>query len=312
MSDFFCSRLEAFESAAIGILLLIIMAKLESFGNLAKSQEDLIKKDFCFSQLFALSFYGKTSQMVNFKGSFKQLLDNDHRYYNESSAYFNYKSPQISLKQEFQTAKVYKTTLEVLPESQKQLKGKLEIEENREEGLSKKSISVEYTQEKVKGKIAITNDKLIKVTAVGLFKAFGAGLDLGLDIEAKRICNYNAALFISTDDYKLILKHTSMNKKAFTLGSITGSLFYRVSQIINVAGVLTYNTNKQIDIKSAIQYSIDKTKVFKARVDNEGVIGISMRNQISPLVTLVTGTQFSLFDFPTPHLQFGFRLKFNQ
>ena len=83
----------------------ITMANLESYSNLTRLQEDLIKKGFSFGQLFALSIYAKSPNNVNFKSSYKQLLNTDHQPTNQSSSYLNYKTSELSIKQEFQTSK---------------------------------------------------------------------------------------------------------------------------------------------------------------------------------------------------------------
>ena len=288
------------------------MAHLETYNHLTRSQEDLITKDFCFSQIFALTFYGKTSQKVNFKGSFKELLDNDHKYYNSSSALFHFKTPALSLKQCLHTSKLFKTTIQFSQNFRKAITSKLQFEENREKGHTKKTLSVAYTHDQLRAKFSVNSDKLLKLSAVTGHKNVGAGVEVGYDLDSRSLSTYNGTLFVYTPDYQAVVRHISTNKKAFTLGNIVGSLFYRINKDLQIAGVVNYDATKPLGAKAAIQYQADDMRRVKARIDNEGVLGFSLRNRITGMVTVVTGTQFSVFDTPTPHLQFGFRLKFNQ
>ena len=189
------------------------MANLESYSNLTRLQEDLIKKGFSFGQLFALSIYAKSPNNVNFKSSYKQLLNTDHQPTNQSSSYLNYKTSELSIKQEFQTSKVYKTTFEFTPKQQKDLKGKVEIEFNKEENVSKQTASVEYTQEKFKAKAALTESLALKFSTVAGSKGLGIGLDLALELRSLKLSGYNGALWWFTNDYRLVFKHISTNKK---------------------------------------------------------------------------------------------------
>ena len=170
------------------------MAKLESYNNLTKNQEDLVKKGFCFGQLFSVSAYCKNSQNLSFKSSFKQLLDSDHQLCSSSSVYFQYKSSDISAKQDFQTNKIYKTTLETTPIAYPAFKGKLEFEINKLLGTTKKIVSGEYTNNKVKGKLTFTDEKTIKLNAVTGRNKLGGGFDIAYDPSINRLTDYNAAL----------------------------------------------------------------------------------------------------------------------
>lgn len=288
------------------------MAKFERYNHLTRSQEDLITKDFCFNNILALTLYGKTSQNLNFKGSFKNLLDSNHKPYISSSALFHFKTPTLSLKQELNTSKLYKTTIQFTPASKNYIKSKLKIEENREKGLNRKTLSVDYTQDQLNAKVSFNSDKFLKFSAVAGVKNIGAGVEVGYDWDSCSLCTYKSSLFVNAPEYKAVVQHISTNTKAFSLGNIVGSLYYRVSNDFRIAGLVTYICDRPLGVKAAIQYRASEFRRIKARIDNEGLVGVSFRNRITPLVTVVTGTQFSILDAPTPHLQFGFRLKFNQ
>ena len=219
------------------------MAKLESYSNLSKQQEDLIKKGFSFGQLLDLTVYAKTPQSINFKSSFKHGNDN------LASTYFNYKTPSLSLKEELKTSKVFKGTLEFVPDNYKDAKGKIEIEHNAAEGTTKETGSVEYTHEKFKSKLAITNDIALKLSTVVGIKQGGVGVDLAFDTNKKRFVAYNAAFWWFTDTYRLVFKHISVNKAAYSFGNLSASVFYNWSPVIKIGGAAVYDPKKKLDVK---------------------------------------------------------------
>ena len=77
--------------------------KLESYSHISKAQEDLIKKGFCFGQVFALSVYSKTPHGLNIKSSFKESMNPDQTTQNLGMIYFNYKTPNFSIRDQVQT-----------------------------------------------------------------------------------------------------------------------------------------------------------------------------------------------------------------
>ena len=289
------------------------MAKLESYSNLSKLQEDLIKKGFCFGQLFALGVYSKTPQGINLKSSFKHSTNKDNSFNNSASTYFNYKNKGFSFKEDLQTSKIFKVTIEYVPESYNKVKGKVEVELDSQANTQKKTASAEYTHDKFKAKFAVTDDIAIKLSAVGsLASQGGAGVDLAFDVGSTRLVGYNAALWWFADDYRFVLKHTSTNKKQYQFGSVTGSVLYNLCPKAKVAGAVVYEKSKPIKANFGIEYDAGESRTFKSRFDQDFTLGFSMRSKVNQYITLVTASQFNIFEAGTPHMQFGVRLKVNQ
>lgn len=289
------------------------MAKLESYSNLAKLQEDLLKKGFCFSQVFALGVYAKTPQGVSFKSSFKHSTDKENSAVNSALASFNYKDRGLSIKEEFRTSKIYKTTVEYIPENASQVKGKLEIELDSNTSSQKKAVTLEYTHEKFKGKAVVTDDVLLKLSTVASVDGVkGLGIDLAYDVNESRFSSYNAALWWFAKDYRLVAKHLSTNKKAYTFGNFSASVLYNLSEKSKIATLVTYSSGKELDVCLGLQYNPEESRVFKMKIDQNLLLGFSMRNKVNNMLSVVTASQFNLLDLNAPAVQFGIRLKVNQ
>lgn len=288
------------------------MAKLESYSNLSKLQEDLIKKGFCFGQLFALGVYSKTPHGFNVKSSFKQSVNKDQCFENSALIYFNYKTPNLSLKEQLQTNKIAKWTAEYVPPEYKQVKAKVEVEHDASKNSNKETASVEYSHDQFKAKLAVTNDIAVKISGVAAIKQGGIGADLVFDTTSMRFSGYNAAAFWFADKYRVVLKHISTDKTNYNLGNIAASVFYNWCPKLKLAGLVTHQAKKDLEISLGMQFDTDDNKVIKARLDQNATVGVSVRTKLNQYLTLVTATQFSLCDKDNGHFQFGARIKVNQ
>ena len=285
------------------------MAKLESYSNLAKLQEDLLKKNFSFGQDLALSVYARSSGL-SVKSSFKQTSDEHKSISTFGSTYFQYKYSNLSLKQEIGSNSLSKTTFEYTPENLQQLKLKAELESNAEENLQKNTLSAEYTHDKLKGKLAFTDDSSLRLSSVVGNGKYGGGLDLTLDPSNFRFTAYNAAIWFFQQDLRVVFKHISTNKKEYTLGNLAASFYYNLRADLQTAALVTYN-QKNVGVSAVVQKKLEEGRVVKARVNETGNVGVALRTKVSEGVTVVTAAQFDVLD-ASRSLSFGLRLKINQ
>jgi Eukaryotic porin len=285
------------------------MAKLESYSDLAKLQEDLVKKNFSFAQDLALSVYGRSPNFT-VKSSFKQHSDASKKNPTSGYTYFEYKSPVFTVRQDIGSNTLYKTSVEYIPENFKQFKAKVELESNPELDTSKKTVSGQYTHEKLKAKLAVTDSLALKLSAVTGVNNAGGGIELTYENEKSRVTGYNAALWLYRNDYRAVLKHVSTDKKSYSLGSLIASLYYSSNPNLKLGGAVTFN-KKELGIQGAAQFTLQEDRILKVRANEKGVLGLALRTKLTPSVTIVTATQFGLLDTDNS-LQFGFRLKLNQ
>ncbi|OMJ82783.1 hypothetical protein SteCoe_16433 [Stentor coeruleus] len=285
------------------------MVGIESYSNLSKQQEDLVKKGFCFGQLAAIGLYAKMPQGINFKSSFKYPNASADAQ-NSSSAYFHYKSSQLTFKEEFLSTNLFKVMLELMPASYKKFKGKVEGEINGKTDAKKLTASVEYTSDKLKSKVAVTEEMLVKASVVGEIKpGKGLGVDLAFDSQAKRLTAYNTAFWWYEDNFRVVLKHISTDKKSYNFGNVGLSALYNWCSKLKLAAGVTYAKGGDSEVKLGLQYLAADNSVFKARLDQSANLAFSLRHKVCEKFTLVTASQFNLGD---PKAEFGFRLKINQ
>lgn len=294
------------------------MVNLESYSNLTKLQEDLLKKGFCFDNIFSFSLYSKNQHGLNHKASYKQKPSATPVPDMYAYTSFEYKNKGFSIKEELETTQNYKTTFEYVPESRPEFKGKLEMVCNTLKDERNNSASVEYSHERVKSKFTLTDTPVFKASAVTGIDNFGAGVDLGLNLSSLRFTDYNAALWWFTDDHRFVLKHASTNKEAYELGNIIGSLYYNLSQETKLGAALTYKSKAQegnVNVGFGLSHQLDSCKLLKLRMDSEGMLGVNLRSKLSDYVTIVTASQFnvkSLSQSNYPGMEFGFKIKINQ
>ena len=93
--------------------------------------------------------------------------------------------------------------------------------------------------------------------------------------------------------YRLVIRHISTDKTAYSFGNLAMSVFYNWSPKLKLAGVVTHGEKKEIDIKWGLQYETEDKKIFKARIDQDAGIRVSLRTKINEYVTLVTASQFN-------------------
>lgn len=283
------------------------MAKLESYSNLTKLQEDMWKKNFCFGQELALSLYAKADEL-----SFKSTFTQKTRSRNSCAgwAYFQYKAGQFLFKHQAGSSSLQKTTTEFVPDKLKDLKLKAELENNINEKVDKKTISAEYTHQKHKTKLAIVNFNDLKFSTVFGANGLGCGLDLTYDLGKTRLAGYNAAFWYFKDALRGVLKHVSTNKEALSRGDLVASVHYTRDCGLQVGSALTVKAAGGYGAQVALQKNFDG-RILKARVNEAGELAFAVRTKINPSITVVTAIKSEVFDMGGS-FGFGIRLKLNQ
>ncbi|OMJ75217.1 hypothetical protein SteCoe_25695 [Stentor coeruleus] len=289
------------------------MAKLEWYNDLTKFQEDLVKKGFCFGQAFAITTYCKAPSLnLLYKASFKQLLDSEHSSYTASSTSFTYNSSPYSYTQTLSTDKSFKNSFSYTPEWNKSLKFLADLNHSKLQNTSTFKLSCEYTSKYIKSHLSLENLKSVNIQATSQYKQCGLGVDLTINSEHKRLSKYDMGFWWFRDDYRLVIKHLSNSPKQYKFGHILGSLYYKVSKDFDLAGQVVYEKlNGGCQSSVAGRLRVDDGKELKGRLDDTGMLGISLRNKVGDMVTLITAGQANILDSQL-HFQVGFRIKINQ
>jgi hypothetical protein len=280
------------------------MAKLESYSNLSKLQEDLWKKNFCSNFDLGLSVYSKASDL-SFKSSFTQKSSAKGSS-TFGSTYFQYKAAQWLLKEQFTSASLFKGTFEYTHPKLSQAKFKLELETNKPNEY-KHTLSGEFSHDnyKVKGSLVNLND--LKLNFVAGTNGNGAGADLTFKIDQKKLSNIGAALWTFKPTWRGVLKYTAAEGENFA--DIVGSLYLSRCEKFEFGAAVGWK-NQAVLAQGTVQYNFEKGKLLKARIDQEGKLALGLRTKVGG-VTLINGTEFSLLD-NSGKFNYGFRVKINQ
>lgn len=293
------------------------MAQLESFTNLTKLSDDLLKKNFCLNQDLALSLYASKSHF-NFKSSLKQSSDPSRT---QSSTYFRYKGENLSIKQELSGTTQesadnlnpigkLKSTIEYTPVSKPFIKAKLELDSGA--GYQKNTLSAEVSKSNYKYKLGLSDDAVFKLSGVYGKPELGGGLELTYDFGPVRFTQYNAALWISNPKWTGVLKHESSNSREYELGNIIGSLYFKNLRKWNV-GVrgLVNLSNATRSLSVACENKLDDSNLIKARLTSEGSLALALRSRVSQLVQLTAAMEFHPLNKHS-EVNYGLRVKINQ
>ena len=284
------------------------MVKLESYTNLSKQHEQLLKKNLGLDQLLALSVYGRTPQGISIKSTFKHSPENTL-----SSTFFNYKNGGLNYRQQFQTSKQYTGTVEYVPYFYKQLKAKAQVDLNSAAGTQKKLVSLEYTNDQSRTKVTVTDDIALKLASVFAVVPTGGGaFDVAFDVNTSRFSGYNASLWWFAKDYRMLLRHISTDKKSYSFGNLVGYASYNYNPKTKLFGTVVYDRKKDPQAQVGFEYDAGNTRIFKARVTQDLLVSLSMRSNIGKMCTLVTGSHFNLLESSAPSVQFGVELKVNR
>lgn len=282
------------------------MAKLESYSNLTKLQEDLWKKNFCTNFDLGLSLYSNASDLT-FKSSFTQK-SNAKGSATFGSTYFQYKAAQWLLKEQFTSGSLLKTTVEYTHPKLSQAKFKLEVETSKPNEY-KHTLSGDYTHDNYKAKGSLVNLNDIKLNLVAGSNGKGAGLDLAFKVDQKKLSTLGLALWTYQPKWRGVLKYTCADKDSLVDGDVVASLYLSRCERLAFGAAVGWKS-QALTAQGTVQYNIEQGKLLKARVDQEGKLGLALRTKLGA-VTLINGTEFSLLD-PAAKFAYGFRVKINQ
>ena len=283
------------------------MAKLDSFSDLTKPQENLLRKNFCFGQGVAVGIYAREGGM-SFKSSVKGLVGS----WNGTSAlaYFQYKTPCLTLKQEVGNVPVFKSTVEYVNEKNPDFKTKFEAVGRPNENLQKFCLTGEVNKEKYRAKFSVTDELCMKISSVFGNCGFGAGFEASFDTGSFKMDTYNAALWTCRNDNKLVVKVLNCNKSCGFARNVVFSACFNCFAGKKIGASLNFDgTGARSQV--AFEKQLKDGSIFKTRFGGNGMIGFALRTKINDLVSVVTASEFKMRDSSFSP-KFGLKLKINQ
>jgi len=112
---------------------------------------------------------------------------------------------------------------------------------------------------------------------------FLAGVDVGYDVMDGRVTRYNFAAGFAAPDYTIALHSTS------SLTVFSASYYHRVSKTIEAGGKALWDSksnNSQVHLEVGAKYYLDNTAFVKAKISNNGVLGLGYTQTLRPGVKL--------------------------
>ncbi|KAI8804049.1 eukaryotic porin/Tom40 [Cladochytrium replicatum] len=152
----------------------------------------------------------------------------------------------------------------------------------------------------VKAGVEYKQDYAVVRTALDLFKGptlagdavvgsdgWLAGAEVSYDLADARLTRYQFALGYSVPEYTASL-HANNQFSTFT-----AAYFHRVNGDIEAGGRATWNkTSEKVHIEVGTKYNLDRTTFLKAKIDNNGRLGLGYTQSLRPGVKLSLGGLF--------------------
>lgn len=285
------------------------MAKLDNFTGLTKTQEDLLKKYYCFGSLGLLNL-----NVVNDAFTFHTRVAQRSEQGTRASAWLQYKNDLLLLKAKKRNDKFSHYKLELTPTKViENLKAIFECKLAAGEGKNDASVALEYSSEKFKEKITyLTHQNAVRLQLTAGKPEVGFGLDAKVKIEGFQVENVTPAFWWFKDGARLVVKHVGNDFKSF--GSFEASFFQAISGDTNFGSKVVTNWNsKATTIEVGGDYKYDANTLVKAKINSVGNIGMALTKTLSDKLRVSVATEYkaqSLLAHSNDGYKFGLRFDF--
>jgi voltage-dependent anion channel protein 2 len=174
--------------------------------------------------------------------------------------------------------------------------------------LSKGSLDFDYKTGPFNCKAAYDFFKSdLTACATGTFSGLTAGAECGFNTAKSVLTKYTAACQYVQPDFTVVAK--ILAPKAAAL-DFTGSYYHKVSGEMQVGADITKKASKSdVDLGFGCLYKLDKTTTVKGKVDSDGKLLASFKQQLSPLTLLTLAAQIDTVDLNSGKHKFGMALK---
>ncbi|KAL1923567.1 uncharacterized protein VTP21DRAFT_8547 [Calcarisporiella thermophila] len=116
-----------------------------------------------------------------------------------------------------------------------------------------------------------------------------AGAEVAYDVQEGKVKRYNTAIGYVTPEYALTL-HAQQNLSVFS-----ASYYHRVSPTVEAGGRAVWDSktaNSNVALEVGTKYFLDKDAFVKAKVNNNGILGLSYTQLLRPGVKVTLGGSF--------------------
>ena len=291
--------------------LVIIMAKVDSFKELSKKQDELLKKDFYFGSIGLLTLnldkenYRFHSRLgANEAGASYPIF---------LSAWQEFKSENLSLKIKRGNDGVFNLALEILSKKFSYLKSKVQY--RQEKGSTRPSVSLEYLHDSLRASAEFTLGSIHGSLTFGR-PEIGLGIEGLVDLEHGKANLSTIAGWWFKENSKFLLKHETVDSNPLALGKFEASFYRKIEENFELASKVKCDwVDKAIDIEAVGNYKCDKNHSVKGKVSSLGKIAFAWKNLLSENINTIVSAETSadsLFRHSFQDIKFGFRLNINQ
>ena len=290
------------------------MPVLENYEELSKPSEQLLTRGF--NQIGGFSIYSHLPNHPKFiKCSFKHFLQPNQKSLTVGASTFTYSTQGFSSRFLLSTSKSYKARLNYSLSKFQNASVQFDVESNLFEGTSSKVLSLISKQDNFNVQLGLNTSKSLSLAGVVGKDSFGAGLDFGFSWETGEYYRRVLALWYLKPEQRVVVKigKTGGKGEKWTDGFVAALFWFRLNESFNLAAKWKMGTQgKDPESELGVEWKSEESSVLKGKIGNAGNVGVSMRSQVHPLMCLVAAGRLNVFDAANLHLQFSFRVKFNQ
>ena len=287
------------------------MAKLETFSNLTRPQEDLLKKYYCFGSLALLNV-----NVANDKFTFHTRLSERHGEHPRASAWLQFKNDLFLVKGKKRNDRFSHYKLELTPAKLLQnLKAVFECKILPDGVSPDASLNVEYNIEKCKSKWTyFTNKNVLRVQNTFGRGDYGLGVEAKADLESLALTDHILAFWWFKDSSRLVAKHAG--KSFDKLGEFEVSYLNHVNDSATLASKVTTKwASRTTALEVGGEYKYDENTWLKGKLNSEGKAALALTKTLTSTLRVSAATELTASSLLTQHAdtyKFGVRFDFTQ
>jgi hypothetical protein len=284
-----------------------LMAKLLGFSDLTKKQEDLLKKGFAYNKLGVLALsYQRGSDTYNARVSQASTSPDGAqvRVVAVGKAEVKHSTGIVSAKVKSDGRMNY--SADITPEQVPQLKVKADVAVSTT-GDSQEldpTLNLGYNLDNARLKIAY-NPKYVKANFTVGKPDFGVGLDWKIDKATQSLANHTFAVWNSSAERHLVLKHSSTNA-SLTLQKLSLSYFSELSRTAQFGAAFNFDyPTSERSVEFGGSYKQAEDLEIRAKVSSSGLVGLAFTKNFNQHLDFTFGTQL---DTNSDDFKYGFKI----
>jgi hypothetical protein len=283
------------------------MSKILGFSELTKRQEDLLNKGFAFNKLGVLVLsYQRGPDIYSARVSQTSTGPDGAKVsvVAVGKADIKHDTGIISAKVKSDGRMNY--AADITPEQVPQVKVRAEVAVTTT-GDSQEldpTLSLGYNLDNARLKIAY-NPKYVKANFTVGRPDFGVGLDWKIDKATQSLANHTFALWNSSAERHLVLKHSSTDA-SLTLQKLSLSYFSVLSRTAQFGAVFDFDyptSERSVEFGGSYRYAADLE--LRAKASSSGLVGLAFTKYLNRQLDFTLGTQL---DLDSNDFKYGFKI----